>query len=323
MMMKKKTKRIRFFTLALLLVLLGIIVVIIHSIFTSSYSKSEHHRHTILSSLFQQGSFTTSIRAYQGSPDSFFQKGLFQNVYNKKATISDVVDISEDPSTLIDIGKGAEKIEDLLMGSETNRDEFWLSIESSVVPQSETWYQFYLEVDLHSDVIVFIDDAILFSTSRTTKSQNIVTGPLVSSTFPSVSTFRRNVYLHAYRTYHVRIMYVKRSTLRKHHLRDENIKIARDILKSFSDTRLKLQYESNPHQVKIYIYDLPEKYNENIVHANKKCENHMFAAEVHIHRQLLRSKARTKNPYGADLYYIPAYSYVLLSKISKGGQCLY
>ena len=265
---------------------------------------------SIFSSLFAD-SFSTSIRAFHGSPSwKVLEKGGFQQeYYYYKSTVSDIVDISQDPSMLIDIGESM-KIEDLLKGTKTNRDEFWLSIESSVVPESETWYQFYLELDSHADVIVFIDDTVLFSTTRiaTRNVQNVVTGPVVSSKFSTLSTFRRNAYLHTYQTYRVRVVYMKRSTLRKHHLRDENIKVARNILKSFSETRLKLQYESNPQQVKIYVYDLPRKYNEDIVRLNEKCEKHMFAAEVHIHRQLLESKSRTKNPYGADLYYIPAYS---------------
>ena len=261
---------------------------------TSSQNESEHDTSStsIFSSLFAD-SFSTSIRAFHGSPSSkVLENGGFQEYY--KFTTSNVVDISQDPSTLIDIGEST-KIEDLLKGTKTNRDEFWLSIESSVIPESETWYQFYLEVDSHADAIVFIDDTVLFSTAKiaTTTVQNVVTGPVVSSKFSTVSTFRRNAYLHAYQTYRVRVVYMKRSTLRKHHLRDENIKVARNILKSFSETRLKLQYESNPHQVKVYVYDLPKKYNEDIVRANEKCEKHMFAAEVHIHQRFKKLSSRS------------------------------
>lgn len=40
--------------------------------------------------------------------------------------------------------------------------------------------------------------------------------------------------------------------------------------------------------LKLYIYDLPPKYNEDWL-ANPRCKSHLFASEVAIHQALLKS----------------------------------
>ncbi|XP_068640658.1 probable glucuronoxylan glucuronosyltransferase IRX7 [Aristolochia californica] len=59
--------------------------------------------------------------------------------------------------------------------------------------------------------------------------------------------------------------------------------------------------------LKIYVYDLPARYNEDWL-SNPRCSNHLFAAEVAIHRALLGSdRFRTLNPWEADFFFVPVY----------------
>ncbi|XP_068646030.1 probable glucuronoxylan glucuronosyltransferase IRX7 [Aristolochia californica] len=59
--------------------------------------------------------------------------------------------------------------------------------------------------------------------------------------------------------------------------------------------------------LKIYVYDLPAKYNEDWL-SNPRCSNHLFAAEVAIHRALLGSdRFRTLDPWEADFFFVPVY----------------
>ncbi|GER44388.1 exostosin family protein [Striga asiatica] len=59
--------------------------------------------------------------------------------------------------------------------------------------------------------------------------------------------------------------------------------------------------------MKVYVYDLPPKYNKDWIVSNKRCNSHLFASEVAIHRALLRSKVRTVNPLEADFFFVPVY----------------
>lgn len=60
------------------------------------------------------------------------------------------------------------------------------------------------------------------------------------------------------------------------------------------------------NDLKIYVYELPSKYNEDWL-INKRCSNHLFASEVAIHRALLTSRFRTFDPYEADFFFVPVY----------------
>lgn len=67
--------------------------------------------------------------------------------------------------------------------------------------------------------------------------------------------------------------------------------------------------EDNPiGRLKVYIYDLPSKYNKRIVTKDPRCLHHMFAAEIFMHRFLLSSAVRTLNPEEADWFYTPVYT---------------
>ncbi|CAH9096889.1 unnamed protein product [Cuscuta epithymum] len=73
---------------------------------------------------------------------------------------------------------------------------------------------------------------------------------------------------------------------------------------------------SNPQQgkissgalkgLKIYVYDLPEKYNVDWL-KNERCGSHLFASEVAIHRALESSDVRTIDPWEADFFFVPVY----------------
>ncbi|KAH9326165.1 hypothetical protein KI387_006343, partial [Taxus chinensis] len=58
--------------------------------------------------------------------------------------------------------------------------------------------------------------------------------------------------------------------------------------------------------VKVYVYDLPSKYNEDWL-VNSRCSSHLFAAEVAIHRALLGSSVRVFDPLEADFFFVPVY----------------
>ncbi|XP_042475304.1 probable glucuronoxylan glucuronosyltransferase IRX7 [Macadamia integrifolia] len=60
------------------------------------------------------------------------------------------------------------------------------------------------------------------------------------------------------------------------------------------------------NDLKVYVYDLPPKYNKDWL-ANERCSNHLFAAEVAIHKALLSSDVRTLNPLEADFFFVPVY----------------
>jgi hypothetical protein len=61
-------------------------------------------------------------------------------------------------------------------------------------------------------------------------------------------------------------------------------------------------------RLKVYVYELPPKYNKNILAKDSRCLKHMFATEIFIHRFLLSSAVRTLNPEEADWFYTPAYT---------------
>ncbi|KAJ7545101.1 hypothetical protein O6H91_09G107300 [Diphasiastrum complanatum] len=58
--------------------------------------------------------------------------------------------------------------------------------------------------------------------------------------------------------------------------------------------------------VKIYVYDLPPKFNQDWL-VDSRCNSHLFAAEVAIHRILLSSPVRTLIPSEADFFFLPVY----------------
>ncbi|CAM8916617.1 unnamed protein product [Rhodiola kirilowii] len=78
---------------------------------------------------------------------------------------------------------------------------------------------------------------------------------------------------------------------------------------SFSNQSIAFTSASGPRKVndlKIYVYDLPPRYNLNWL-ANQRCSSHLFAAEVAIHKAILNSETRTFDPWGADFFFVPVY----------------
>uniref|UniRef100_A0A1D1XXU1 Putative glucuronoxylan glucuronosyltransferase F8H n=1 Tax=Anthurium amnicola TaxID=1678845 RepID=A0A1D1XXU1_9ARAE len=62
----------------------------------------------------------------------------------------------------------------------------------------------------------------------------------------------------------------------------------------------------DPMSLRIYVYDLPSRYNRDWL-ANPRCATHLFAAEVALHRVLLDSPVRTRDPHDADFFFVPVY----------------
>ncbi|KAJ6341399.1 hypothetical protein OIU78_009549 [Salix suchowensis] len=60
-------------------------------------------------------------------------------------------------------------------------------------------------------------------------------------------------------------------------------------------------------RLKVYVYELPSKYNKKLLQKDPRCLTHMFAAEIFMHRFLLSSPVRTLNPDEADWFYTPIY----------------
>ncbi|XP_066362703.1 probable glucuronosyltransferase Os01g0926700 [Miscanthus floridulus] len=61
-------------------------------------------------------------------------------------------------------------------------------------------------------------------------------------------------------------------------------------------------------KLKVYVYDLPAKYNTEPVEKDPRCLTHMFATEIFVHRSLLSSAVRTLDPEEADWFYAPVYT---------------
>lgn len=83
---------------------------------------------------------------------------------------------------------------------------------------------------------------------------------------------------------------------------------SRALLEPFNGTILR---KSSSHQglfndLKVYIYDLPSKYNSDWL-SNERCSTHLFASEVAIHKALLNINFRTFDPNEADFFFVPVY----------------
>ena len=69
--------------------------------------------------------------------------------------------------------------------------------------------------------------------------------------------------------------------------------------------------------LKIFVYEMPPKFNQDVLELNPKCgfegsQNEAsfqvkYANEVYMHKALLDSSMRTNDPEKADLFYIPIY----------------
>jgi probable glucuronoxylan glucuronosyltransferase IRX7 len=59
--------------------------------------------------------------------------------------------------------------------------------------------------------------------------------------------------------------------------------------------------------VRIYVYDLPARFNRDWVAADARCARHLFAAEVAVHEALLSYAGRARRPGDADLFFLPVY----------------
>lgn len=71
------------------------------------------------------------------------------------------------------------------------------------------------------------------------------------------------------------------------------------------------------HNLKIYVYDLPEVFNKEQISLNKQkpppirdpnCTGNFYSAEYSFHQFLLKNPHRTRDPWSADYFYVPSYS---------------
>ena len=62
-------------------------------------------------------------------------------------------------------------------------------------------------------------------------------------------------------------------------------------------------------QLKVYVYELPRRYNEEMVEKDPRCLSHMFAAEIFLHTFLMSSPSiRTMDPREAHWFFTPVYT---------------
>ena len=72
---------------------------------------------------------------------------------------------------------------------------------------------------------------------------------------------------------------------------------------------LHLHWMKDDFGLKIYMYDLPVRFNDDVRDSNEKCKKgHMFGSEVAVHLSLAESSVRTLDPREADLFYMPVYT---------------
>lgn len=69
----------------------------------------------------------------------------------------------------------------------------------------------------------------------------------------------------------------------------------------------------------IYVYNLPHRFNQDLLEADPSCETSKFAAEVTLHKYLLSSPFRTHDPSKASFFYVPLYSTCALVAPHAGG----
>lgn len=67
-------------------------------------------------------------------------------------------------------------------------------------------------------------------------------------------------------------------------------------------------------RLKVYVYELPTQYNQEVVEKDERCLAHMFAAEIFLHKFLLSSPVRTLDPEEADWFFTPVYTTCDLTK---------
>lgn len=70
-------------------------------------------------------------------------------------------------------------------------------------------------------------------------------------------------------------------------------------------------------RLRVYVYDLPGSYNAALVRESHErpppirdplCDASFYSAEVSLHRFLLSSAVRTRDPEEADFFYVPIYT---------------
>lgn len=58
-------------------------------------------------------------------------------------------------------------------------------------------------------------------------------------------------------------------------------------------------------RLKVFVYELPSKYNRKLLHKDERCLNHMFAAEIYMHRFLLFESCLNSQSRGSILVLHP------------------
>jgi hypothetical protein len=138
---------------------------------------------------------------------------------------------------------------------------------------------------------------------------------VVDSWAPAVWSARHNVLLRLERGHHtVRVEYFRGShrVERLGGLSGEQYTVPSDgwwrATERSHGALLRVFWQPDAFGMKVYVYELPGHMNVDVLASEPRCEKHMFAAEVHIHRTLLSSPVRTLDPAAADWFYVPVYT---------------
>jgi hypothetical protein len=71
-----------------------------------------------------------------------------------------------------------------------------------------------------------------------------------------------------------------------------------------------------PPLPKIFVYDLPSKFNRDMVKKYKRCATDQYGTEVFFHEALLTSELRVRKPEQAELFLVPLYGECFLWQVS-------
>jgi hypothetical protein len=205
-----------------------------------------------------------------------------------------------------------------------NRNEF-VGIFRGKFTFDEGQYRFV--VASSSDVRVWIDNTLLINEFVTSSSLSLssLSEEEADDTYHNVSPIVEKVLITINEPgeHIVTVQYAKKRTITGRNNNNNNnnnnndddedgdngriswIDIANDLLSS----HLHVHWIKDSIGLKVYVYDLPTRFNKDIVDNNEQCSNgHMFGAELAIHQDFKTSIVRTMDPREADLFYVPVYT---------------
>ena len=110
----------------------------------------------------------------------------------------------------------------------------------------------------------------------------------------------------------ITVVYAKRRTVRGGEKDDPSTSASDDwssVANQLLLTHLHVHWIPDSFGLKVYMYELPPRFNDEIVQTNTQCANgHMFGAEMALRHSIEKSIVRTYDAREADLFYVPVYT---------------